>query len=451
MASDNQAPSELTMDDMILLSVDDHAIEPPDLFIGRMPSRFKDAAPRVARFANGDERWMVEGRAWAGVGPAAVAGRRREELGDEPTRYGEVRQGCWDVDARIDDMNANGTLMSLNFATLPGFAGEKFVNGKDKELMLALIQAYNDWHVEEWVGRHPARLIANGILPLWDVDLAIAELKRINDAGVRVVSFPENPTAFGQPSIHWGHWDKLFQEIVARGMSVAIHIGTSGGLLPTPSMESPADVGVTLLNIKIAEAVADLLFSPLLLKFPDLRIMMSEGCMGWVPFLRERANAEYRNHRYWTHANLGDLIPGDLLSRHFLFCFHEDDFGLSVRHEVGIDQIAWECDYPHADTTWPHSPERLWQSVQTFPREEIDKITYGNAMRFLDIDPFKQLDRREATVGALRRKAVNVDLTPLPGGGLKPVRSNSVLSTADIYQMFQQGDARLGEPVGFLS
>lgn len=441
----------MNMDDMIMVSVDDHAIEPPDLFIGRLPEKYKDDAPRVAKFANGDERWMVEGKAWAGVGPAAVAGRRREELGDEPTRYAEVREGCWDVDARIGDMDANGTLMSLNFASLPGFAGEKFMNGKDMGLMLALIRSYNDWHIEDWAGRHPARLIPNGIVPLWDIDLAIAELERINDAGCKVVSFPENPTGFGQPSIHWGHWDRLFAAIVERGMVVAIHIGTSGGLLPTPSMESPADVGVTLLNIKIAEAVADLLFSPLLLKFPDLRIMMSEGCMGWVPFLRERANAEYRNHRYWTHADLGDLIPGDLLSRHFLYCFHEDDFGLSVRHQVGIDQIAWECDYPHADSTWPKSPEQLWPSIKDFPREEIDKITHLNAMRFMNIDPFEHIDRKDATVGALRQKAGHVDVTPLPGGGMRPQKTNSVLSTADIYEMFQQGDARLGEPVGFLT
>jgi predicted TIM-barrel fold metal-dependent hydrolase len=451
IAMNGMTMNGMTMNDMIMISVDDHAIEPPDLFVGRLPAQFRDRAPRVARFANGDERWMVEGKAWAGVGPAAVAGRRREELGDEPTRYGEVRKGCWDVDARIDDMNANGTLMSINFATLPGFAGEKFAAGKDKALMLALVRAYNDWHIEDWAGRHPGRLIANGILPLWDLDLAITELKRIGDAGVKVVSFPENPTAFGQPSIHWGHWDPLFAAIVERGMTLAIHIGTSGGLLPTPSMESPADVGVTLLNIKIAEAVADLLFSPALLKFPDLRIMMSEGCMGWVPFLRERANAEYRNHRYWTHADLGDLVPGDLLSRHFLFCFHEDDFGLSVRHEVGIDQIAWECDFPHADSTWPRSPELLWASVKDFPREEIEQISWGNAARFLNIDPFAHVDRKDATVGALRARAGHVDLAPLPGGGLKPVKSNSVLSTADIYRMFQQGDARLGEPVGYLT
>jgi predicted TIM-barrel fold metal-dependent hydrolase len=441
---------KMTMNDMIMLSVDDHAIEPPSMFVGRMPARFKDETPRVAQYANGDERWVVEGKAWGGVGPAAVAGRKREELGDEPTRYGDVRKGTWDVDARIDDMNANGTLMSLNFASLLGFAGEKLVKGKDKELMLAIVRAYNDWHIEDWAGRYPARLIANGIVPLWDVDLAVAELRRIRAAGCRVVSFPENPTGFGQPSIHWGHWDRLFAEIVERDMAVAVHIGTSGGLLPTPSMESPADVGVTLLNIKIAEAMTDLLFSPLLLKFPKLRILMSEGCMGWVPFLRERANAEYRNHRYWTHADLGDLLPSDLLARHFLFCFHEDNFGLAVRHEVGIDQISWECDYPHADSTWPSSPEQLWASVKDYPRDEIDKITHGNAMRFLNIDPFQHIDRKDATVGALRAKATHVNTELMSAGGLKPVRSGSVLSTADVYKMFQQGDARLGEPIGYL-
>ena len=441
----------MTMNDMVLLSVDDHAIEPPGMFIGRLPARFKDQVPRVATYANGDERWIVEGKAWAGVGSAAVAGRKREELGDEPSRYGEVRRGCWDVVARIDDMNANGTLMSLNFPSFPGFSGEKLVHGKDKELMLALIRAYNDWHVEDWAGPYPERLIPMAVLPLWDLDLAIAELKRANEAGVQIVTFPANPTAFGQPSIHWGHWDTLFREITERGMTVAIHIGTSGGLLPTPSMESPADVGITLLNINIAEAVADLLFSPLLLKFPSLRVMMSEGCIGWVPFLRERADAEYRNHRYWTKADLGDLKPSDLLARHFLFCFHEDDFGLSVRHQVGIDQIAWECDFPHADSTWPRSPELLWNSIKSFPEDEIEKITWGNAARFLNIDPFVKIARSDATVGALRAKATHVDISPIAGGGLRPVSSGSVLSTADIYAMYQQGDARLGEPVGYLS
>lgn len=436
-------------EDMILVSVDDHIIEPADLFKDRLPAAYRDRTPRVATFANGDERWMIEGKAWAGVGPAAVCGRNRDELGDEPTRYVDVRKGAFDLDARIDDMNVNGVLASLNFPSMAGFSGEKFTAGQDKGLMLALIQAYNDWHVEEWAGRYPGRMIPLAMVPLWDVDLAIAELRRMSARGVRIVSFPENPTSFGQPSIHWGHWDRFFAEVVDLGMSVAIHIGTSGPL-DAPSMESPALVGTVLLNIKIADALTDLLFSPLLTKFPDLRFAMSEGCMGWVPFLRERADSAYRNHKYWTHADLAGKQPSEILAEQFMFCFHEDDFGLSVRHQVGIDQIAWECDFPHADSTWPHSAELLWNSVKNFPRDEIDRITHLNAMRFLNFDPFKYIDRKDATVGALQAKAAHVSTALLSGGGLKPVKTGSSMSTADVLAMFQQGNASLGEPVGYL-
>src|SRR5205823_2720538 len=144
----------MTMNDMVMFSVDDHILEPPDMFLGRMPAKFKDLTPRVAEYANGDQRWIIEGRPWAGIGPAAVAGRRREELGDEPTRFDQIRRGCWDVDARIDDMNANGTFLSLNFGSFPGFAGEKLAVCEDKDLMLAILRAHNDWHIEDWAGRH---------------------------------------------------------------------------------------------------------------------------------------------------------------------------------------------------------------------------------------------------------------------------------------------------------
>jgi hypothetical protein len=133
-----------------------------------------------------------------------------------------------------------------------------------------------------------------------------------------------------------------------------------------------------------------------------------------------------------------------------MFCFHEDDFGLKVRHDVGIDQISWECDFPHADSTWPRSPELLWASVKDFPIDEIEKISWRNAASFLRIDPFARTCREDATIGALRARAAHVDISPMSAGGLKPVATNSVLSTADVYAMFQQGDARLGEPVGWL-
>lgn len=440
----------MQMNDMVLISVDDHIIEPPDLFLGRLPDKFKGQEPRVARFENGDERWLMEGRKLASVAPSAVAGRNKEEMGVEPMRFSEVRRGVWDIDARIDDMNANGMLSSMNFSAMPGFAGERFISGQDKELMLALVQAYNDWHIEDWAGPYPGRIIPTALLPLWDVDLSIAEATRVAARGVNVVVFPEMPVNYGQPSVHSGHWDRLFAAIVDLDMTVAIHIGTSGGGAAPPSLDSPADVGNTLINIQIVSPVADLIFSPLLRKFPALRFAMSEGCMGWVPFLKERADAAYRNHRCWTHQDLGGSMPSDFIERNFLFCFHEDNFGLRIRHEIGINQISWECDYPHCDSTWPHSPEMLWEPMKDFPREEIDLITHGNAMRFLKFDPFAHVARAHATVGALRAKAAHIDVAPKSMGGQSPTRAMGALSTGDIRRFMIDAEQALGRQVELL-
>ncbi|MBC7785863.1 MAG: amidohydrolase [Burkholderiales bacterium] len=436
--------------DMIMISVDDHLVETPDLFRKHIASKFKDSAPRVVRFANGEERWLLEGKPLAAIAPAVVAGRNKDEFGMEPMRFDQVRKGTWDIDGRIDDMNANGVIASMNFANMPGFGGEAFIRGSDKALMLAVVEAYNNWHVDDWCAKHPGRMIPNAILPLWDVDLAVAEVNRMGKKGVTAVCFLENTVAFGLPSIHNGYWDPLFKAVVDNGMVVTIHIGTAGGPMFSPSLESPADVTNSLINIAVAIPVADFVFSPLFRKFPELTVVMSEGCIGWVPFLRERADAAYVNHRYWTHQDFGDQLPSDIIDKHFVFCFHDDKCGLEMRHKVGIDRITWESDYPHSDSTWPNSPEILWECVHDYPDDEINKITHLNAMRVLRFDPFKHIRKEDATVGALRAQAQRdgVDVTPKSMGGKKPTISGSVMTQGDVVKLFEA--APLGEPVATL-
>jgi len=410
----------MQMDDLILVSVDDHTIEPPDLFERHVPSRYKDLAPKVVTFANGEQRWTFDGKMIPNIAAAAVAGRKREELGAEASRYSELRKGLYDVHARVDDMNANGVLASLCFPNITGFAGELFLNGQDKDLMLAMVQAYNDWHVEDWCGPYPGRFIPMAFVPLWDPQLAAKEIRRMARKGVRSVCLPENPSAFGLPSVHRDYWSPVLEACTEENMVVSIHIGTGGPPQP-PSADSPIDWLNSMINITVASTLVDWTFSPMLRRFPTLTFALSEGCIGWVPFMMERVDAAYRNHRFWTRQNLGDLMPSDIMRRQFLFCFHEDAVGLKNRHDVGVDLIAWECDYPHADSTWPRSPEKLWEEVKTFPREEIDKISHGNALRFFGFDPFQHVPREQATVAALRAQARHVDTREQSlGGGRAP-------------------------------
>lgn len=193
---DIQKGSEMNMEDMILISVDDHVIEPPHAFRNHMPKSLSSRAPYVEHRPEGD-RWVVDGRTVLMAGLNAVVGRPRSEYGIEPMSFGQVRAGSYDINARIDDMNANGVLGSMCFPTLLGFGGGLASSFEDKEYALSLVRAYNDWHVHEWVGGAPGRLIPLGLLPLWDMPGTVAEVKRLSALGVHAVCFPDNPRMTG--------------------------------------------------------------------------------------------------------------------------------------------------------------------------------------------------------------------------------------------------------------
>lgn len=408
-----------TMDDMILVSVDDHLIEPPEMFERHIPARFRDQAPRIAKFEDGAHRWVIEGVGAPGLGLNAVIGRPREEYGVEPVAYNQVRAGCYDIDARIDDMNANGVLGSICFGSFPGFAGARFQKMNDKELALATIRAYNDWHLQDWCTKYPGRFIPLALLPLWDPALAVAEVERMVKFGVHAIAFPDNPAAIGLPSLHSESWYPLWKVCADNRVVICAHIGSSTGA-PYSSDESPIDAWITSMPISIANAAADWTFGAFWEKFPTLRMALSEGGIGWIPYLLERADFTQQQHSAWTNGHLGGRKPSEIFKQHVITCFIDDDFGLRNRHDVGLDMITWECDYPHSDSVWPECPEFLWARMKDMPSNEIDKMTHLNAMREFSYDPFSILGRENCTVGALRAKAGHVDLAPRSKGGRNP-------------------------------
>jgi len=108
------------------------------------------------------------------------------------------------------------------------------------------------------------------------------------------------------------------------------------------------------------------------------------------PYFLERADRTYEMHSTWTHQNFGGKLPSEVFREHFLTCFISDKVGVQLRNMIGIDNIAWEADYPHSDSMWPGAPEELWDvlSLNNVPDDEINKITYENSMRWYSFDPF---------------------------------------------------------------
>lgn len=422
-------------DDMILVSIDDHVVEPPGVFDNHLDDRWKDRAPKHETLANGAEVWVFEGRKLPNIGLNAVVGRVPEEYGMEPTAYAQMRPGCYDAAERVRDMNANGVLACLCFPSFPQFAGGLFASCDDKDLALALLRAYNDWHIDEWAGGHPGRFIPLSLPPVWDPKLMAEEVKRVAKKGCHVVSFSQDPTGIGQPSIHSPHWDPFWKACADEGTLITVHIGSGTGMFFT-SQDAPVDVMITNTPMSIAHFAGDLLWSPVLRKYPELKFSLAEGGIGWIPYFLERADYVYEHHKAWTQQDFGDRLPSEVFREQVVTCFIDDAFGLKNRHDIGVDMITWECDYPHSDTTWPNAPEVLGRCFEGVPDDEIDKITHQNAMKHYRFDPFSHIPREQCTVGALRAQAKDVDLEPLRGVGGNPpqLEDGAVITTADIMR-----------------
>ena len=399
----------MNIDDLILVSVDDHVVEPPDMFKGHIPDKYKGQAPKVITKQDGTDAWVFEGQEATNVGLNAVAGRPPDEYGVEPTSFTEMRPGCFDIHERIRDMNANGVLASMNFPSYPQFCGQYFARADDKELALAVLQAYNDWHIDEWCGTYPGRMIPLALPPIWDVDQMAAEVRRASRKGCQAVTFSENPEKLGYPSIHNEHWDPFWKACSDENVIVCLHIGSSSQVVVT-SIEAPVDTLITLQPINIVQAAADLVWSPLLRKFPYLTFALSEGGIGWIPYFLERIDAVYQNHRAWTHQDFGDKLPSEVFLERIVTCFINDGFGVASRDRLNVDMMTWECDYPHSDSTWPAGPERLAADLAGVSAKDIAKITHENVLRIFSFDAFGHLPKPEATVGALRAQATDVDL-----------------------------------------
>ncbi len=365
-----------------IISVDDHLIEPPDLFEGRMPAALAPRAPRVVELDGGRQAWEYEGRLYPNIGLNAVVGRPREEWSMEPARFEEMRPGCYDIDERVKDMDAGGIWASVCFPSLiAGFCGSVFSRSKDPDLGLACLRAWNDWHVEVWAGTHGDRIIPLQLAWLRDVEVAAAGVRANALRGFKAVSFAEVPAQLGLPSLHSGYWDPFLAACEETGTVVCLHTG-SAGWAPVPSPDPPFEVFPTLFPACSLVAATDWLWSGVCLRFPGLKVAMSEGGIGWVVMLADRADyvldhsASGRESKAWR----SDLRPSEVLARNFWFCTIDDPGSVdAVVARMGPDHVMVECDYPHADSTWPSTPELVAATFAHQPPEVVRKVTAENA------------------------------------------------------------------------
>ncbi|OLO25797.1 amidohydrolase [Streptomyces sp. MNU77] len=369
--------------DHLIISTDDHLIEPPDLFEGRLPGRFADTGPRIVT-VDGVEAWRFEDQILHNMGLNAVAGRPPEEWNDEPRNFDELRRGCWDIDARIRDMDINGVYASVCFPSrVAGFGGARFAEAKDPELGLACVRAWNDWHHERWMSPYPDRIIGLQVAWLRDPEVGAAEIRRNAARGFKALSFPEVPTKLGLPSLRSGYWDPMFRACEETGTVVCLHTGSSGHLSDIEN-DAPRDTLVSLFPAYALLSAMSWLWSMVPSRFPGLKIALAEGGIGWVPMIIDRLKymdshaGQAQTFDAWTDRT---HTPVEVLLRNFFFCAFDDPSALLVRDRIGVENIMVEVDYPHGDGTWPDTQPFMTDLLKDIPRPEAEQITWRNAAR----------------------------------------------------------------------
>ena len=394
-----------------IVSVDDHVIEPPKVWTDRLPAKYHDRAPAMAAGDRGAV-WRYEDRVIPTSGLSVAAGKEKKEFSPDPVSFDEMRPGAYDAHARLADMNEAGILASLSFPSFPRFCGQLFLEAQDKELALLCVRAYNDWMIDEWCGAAPGRYIPLVLIPLWDPTAAAVELERCADKGAHAFAFSENPEPLGLPTIHdpSGYWDPVMQAANDLEMVVCMHVGSSS-TVPQIASNVPPLASLTWGANRTSGAMLSWLFSSYLQDLSTLKICLSEGNIGWIPYFLERAEQVLDKQRHWFargatetySANLGipdlsgiraaDLMTLDVRSTfrdHVYGCFIDDIAGIRCLDLIGEDNVMCETDYPHSDTTWPHSIQSVMKLIGHLPKTTQRKLLRTNAerlFRFTAVEP----------------------------------------------------------------
>ena len=362
------------------ISVDDHVVEPHGLWQDRLPERYKAEGPRAVRqkgqvvytdksqpdFIVGDgpddrwcDVWHYEETRWPMHAAFAAVGPTVGMPATTALTYDDLLPGCFDQAQRLADMDTNHTDASLCFPTVPRFCGQLFLHRKDVALAELCVRAYNDWMIEDWCGGAGAgHLIPLTLVPLWDPELAAAEIRRCAALGAHAVAFSESPSELGLPSIHGGAWDPFFAACAETETVINMHIGSSSRQ-PQTSPGAPMISMVALTSENSVHALVDWLLCGALARYPSLKIAMSESQVGWMPFILERLDSAWRRSKNYD-PSIYDLIPeppSSYVPNRVFACVFDDSVGLALRDHVGMSQNMFETDYPHAASTFPESKQ----------------------------------------------------------------------------------------------
>ncbi len=390
--------TDISCIDYPILDADAHVNEPPQLWQDGVPAHLRARAPRVVHTEKGDLWEFDGGRSTWPVGLTATAGQSYFEFGPMGQTYESMRPGSFDPVARLEDMDADGIYAQVLYPSVT-LTGAR-IYSEDRELQRACVRAYNEW-IAWFCGDSGGRLVPQAIIPTTGIEDSVAELEwalKSGHRGVVISSFPNGSL------VHRAEDDAFFARAQEARCPIAVHIGS---FLRTPpraegkqrettwhsSLAFVARAAWTKAGGQTLDVVCDLLFSGIFGRFPDLRIVLVESNIGWIPTLLEQADDMFRRYRWWTgaHREMREM-PSQIFARNFWATFMIDRSGVELRHRMNLDHLMWSTDYPHSGTDWPNSATTLERNFLGVPRDEVRRMLHDNCRELygLEVPPVRR-------------------------------------------------------------
>ncbi len=379
-----------------VIDADTHITEPPDLFTSRLPAKFKDLAPHVQRDeSSGWDMWVVGDRGpITPVGHTAVAGWK-EPFPAAPAGFDECPPASYDPHARLAYMDSLAIWAMALYPNVGGFGSQVFLGLKDAELMIACVQAYNDF-LNDWCEPAPERFIPITALPFWDVEASVKEIERCAKLGHRGVLFSGEPHSHGLPVLANPHWNPIWECAQAHDLPISFHIGAgnfTGEVFWTPEriehyglggVNGVYSVGMFLDNGK---QIVDLLFSGILCRYPGLKFVSVESGIGFIPFLLEACDHTFGYGNVRQQRPEFEMKPSEYFERQVYGCyFFEEGTPAQVIERIGPDNILFETDYPHPVCLYGNVREKIDAGLAGALPENRRKLLFDNAARLYKVE-----------------------------------------------------------------
>jgi uncharacterized protein len=377
--------------------VDSHIIEPADLWTSRVSSKWGDLVPHV-RFHERlqEDRWYVGQRKLYGVGAFAQAGWR-EYPPSHPPSLSEANPAALDPKARLAYMDEMGIYYQVLYCNILGFHSHVFLNELPHELATECVRAYNDW-LTEFCSADSRRLIPMMMLPFWDIDASVAEMRRAHEMGHKGVLFAARYDKVGLPRLVDDHWEPLLGQAQEMDLSMNFHVGflaseddLKGAVDQSRKLDFTRESSLVLLGN--AQNIAEVVLSGVCHRYPDLKFVSVENGAGWLPFLAETMDWQWLN--VGAHHDYPDrLLPSEYMRRQ-IFGMYWFEQG-SVRSVIDQleDNLMFETDFPHATSLSPgpasESPsprEVIERSLGGLPDEVVGKVLQHTATKLYHLEP----------------------------------------------------------------